>query len=634
MSYKSRNALEDYRRYSCSNIHFTRTSLCSSRKVEIPVENIVNQSKIEALEWQLKEIKKSREMYRAVMKQVVTFLEKAHQNLGLLGNQMDRRNSFHGSKNEHQTDYGRKSPDIPSPPPPQYSPRSTFDDHQLRELQWKQNKTEERVPEEIDPNKLAKEAFRLLRTAQSLLNTREPDLIQNEQPENDIDFLSQLAKEFTTSESIPQRATSFSSSPKLIMPENEMNPSTAFNRKFSLQLSDMRKNKKIYKNRYSVRNSVAESNSEFVSDQGIFYNQKNKSELSNSPTNGSISSIEDESGFSSMNSFQDVGLPLVNSTITEAVSTKNALLRSMLHNTDVTSEKINMESSRIWEKPPSSSSSTPLDRSFPTTNEKLENQVMKVLWTKNTVSGKYEKKCSFCGYKHAKGKCFTCGKVCNECNGRNNFASVCKKKGKKVNEVVVKDSSEDDTDGDGFFVSSLMRSIDGVKSNSELFWSKQINIEGKPSGGVDSKRFYNSFQFVNNIPGDGNSSEDDIASDSDSDYFPPLRYVSKNKNIEVISETDSETGDNIPSTSSSTQKPKRKSVKNNNLQEESKSKQSMPKKDKIIWTEKKLKEYDADKFSFLGETGLPACFDTLESPVDFFSLLFPDDLLMMMIYWI
>ncbi|KAG5877962.1 hypothetical protein JTB14_015611 [Gonioctena quinquepunctata] len=53
----------------------------------------------------------------------------------------------------------------------------------------------------------------------------------------------------------------------------------------------------------------------------------------------------------------------------------------------------------------------------------------------------------------------------------------------------------------------------------------------------------------------------------------------------------------------------------------------MPKKDKIIWTEKKLKEYDADKFSFLGGTGLPACFDTLESPVDFFSLLFPDDLL-------
>ncbi|KAG5894803.1 hypothetical protein JTB14_008294 [Gonioctena quinquepunctata] len=107
------------------------------------------------------------------------------------------------------------------------------------------------------------------------------------------------------------------------------------------------------------------------------------------------------------------------------------------------------------------------------------------------------------------------------------------------------------------------------------------------SSGMDPKRFYNSFQFVNNIPGDGNSSEDDIASDSDSDYSPPLRYVSRNKNIEVISETDSETGDDIPSTSSSTKKPKRKSVKNNNLQEESKSKQSMPKKDKIIWTEKK-----------------------------------------------
>ncbi|KAG5879039.1 hypothetical protein JTB14_035462 [Gonioctena quinquepunctata] len=85
---------------------------------------------------------------------------------------------------------------------------------------------------------------------------------------------------------------------------------------------------------------------------------------------------------------------------------------------------------------------------------------------------------------------------------------------------------------------------------------------------MDPKRFYNSFQFVNNIPGDGNSSEDDIASDSDSDYSPLYVMFQKNENIEVISEIDSETGDDIPSTSSSTQKPKRKSVKSNNLQEE------------------------------------------------------------------
>lgn len=47
--------------------------------------------------------------------------------------------------------------------------------------------------------------------------------------------------------------------------------------------------------------------------------QKNKTEKSSSSGNGSVSSVEDESGFSSMNSFQDVGLPLVNSTMTEEV---------------------------------------------------------------------------------------------------------------------------------------------------------------------------------------------------------------------------------------------------------------------------------------------------------------------------
>lgn len=184
------------------------------------------------------------------------------------------------------------------------------------------HKEEEPSPEEIPPEKLAKEAFRLLRTAQSLLNTREPDLAQvNSQPENDIEFLAQLAKEFPTPDHKPQRATSFSLSPKLILPESEVKISTAFNRKLSLQLSEVRRNsvsKQIFKNVDSARGSVAESDTEFPNDS-VFTNQKTKSEKSTSPATGSISSVEDESGFSSMNSFQEVGLPLINSTMTDEV---------------------------------------------------------------------------------------------------------------------------------------------------------------------------------------------------------------------------------------------------------------------------------------------------------------------------
>lgn len=69
----------------------------------------------------------------------------------------------------------------------------------------------------------------------------------------------------------------------------------------------------------SARDSVIESESEFLQDNNRIVHAKGKSEKSSSPANGSISSVEDESGFSSMNSFQEVGLPLVQPTPTDEV---------------------------------------------------------------------------------------------------------------------------------------------------------------------------------------------------------------------------------------------------------------------------------------------------------------------------
>lgn len=120
----------------------------------------------------------------------------------------------------------------------------------------RKHKKESNSSEEIPPEKLAQEAFRLLRTAQSLLNTREPDLAQIETPEkqDDSEFLAQIAKEFPStpatpvnSEQRPQRPLSFTQSPKMIPPGSEMKISTAFNRKLSLQLSDVKRNSMVYR---------------------------------------------------------------------------------------------------------------------------------------------------------------------------------------------------------------------------------------------------------------------------------------------------------------------------------------------------------------------------------------------------
>lgn len=186
----------------------------------------------------------------------------------------------------------------------------------------------------------------------------------NSEGGDDLEFLVQLAKEFPPLENRPQRTTSFSLSPKLLTPERDLRTSAMLNRKLSLPLNCMesRRNSlhkepaEIGKSSDSTRGSIAESdttmgnetdfskehrnsgNSDKLKNENSKYRYRRYKpdlETSNSPPIGSVSSAEDESGFSSMNSFQDVGLPTVNSTVCEEVSAKEALLRSMLHSTPI-----------------------------------------------------------------------------------------------------------------------------------------------------------------------------------------------------------------------------------------------------------------------------------------------------------
>lgn len=87
------------------------------------------------------------------------------------------------------------------------------------------------------------------------MNTREPDLAHLPEikelrgTETDVDFLAQIAKEFPPkefplSDQRPQRTTSFSLTPKL---STETDVKMAFNRKLSLQLSEVRRCSKVYR---------------------------------------------------------------------------------------------------------------------------------------------------------------------------------------------------------------------------------------------------------------------------------------------------------------------------------------------------------------------------------------------------
>ncbi|XP_073973035.1 uncharacterized protein isoform X4 [Rhodnius prolixus] len=90
------------------------------------------QTQIDTLQWQLKQAESNRQMYRAVMEQVSKFLERVHK-------------ALEASPNKGPT-------------------------------RGKSRRGSRTMVEEISPERLSQDAFRLLRTIQSLLGTREPDL--------------------------------------------------------------------------------------------------------------------------------------------------------------------------------------------------------------------------------------------------------------------------------------------------------------------------------------------------------------------------------------------------------------------------------------------------------------------------
>lgn len=136
----------------------------------------------------------------------------------------------------------------------------------------------------------------MLRTAQSLLNTKAPDLAHlTTDNSEDLLFLEQLAKEFPRAhDNGTQRRDSSCSSLQLITADRDLRISTAFNRKLSLQ-----------------RTASVESKRSLEASAARPEDLKLKIEKWNSPPLSTVSSIEDESGFSSMNSFQELGIPTV-----------------------------------------------------------------------------------------------------------------------------------------------------------------------------------------------------------------------------------------------------------------------------------------------------------------------------------
>lgn len=298
------------------------------------VETVVLQNQIETLQWQLKQVESSRQMYHAVMEEVVRFLERCHQSLNSI-----QMNQISRSKSVSHVYGGAPEPigfDTSRDNKPRLRTKTmdkAFNSTMLslsenmdtngttvandsfaafKDFTWRRSpKNAEQLckdPMIADPLKLSQEAFRLLRTAQNLLSVKEPILSESKASAKDV---------LTIVPPTPMRCstpTSIRSTTPTIMRCNT--PPTISSSSFS---AVMQRKQTSRESRLSIQSSTDDS----VHSTSSSRNETDEESIAHPPfcimtgaaapaggTKSVTSSIDDESGFSSMNSFQEIGLPL------------------------------------------------------------------------------------------------------------------------------------------------------------------------------------------------------------------------------------------------------------------------------------------------------------------------------------
>ncbi|XP_053686806.1 uncharacterized protein LOC128736356 [Sabethes cyaneus] len=388
------------------------------------VESVILQTQVETLQWQLKQVDSSRQMYRAVMEEVVRYLDRCYRGLdalqpNIIGRsksvlQVSKNHSHHDSDsssassprarssnnlNDVQKTYTKKQQELLSshqqqqqhhqhgstaaspvlidddcaPPSPAGS-FSTF-----RDFTWRRSPKRTQAlsisSAEVDPEKLSQEAFRLLRTVQNLLNTQEPTLSQSSTALDSL-LLASAAGSATGSTSTLTGAAGASASVPMVhhhlhhhhVPATvdglyagvvNTRSNVGFNRKFNVRGSRLSLRSSTDDSVHSTsssnkaetdednmdrpspplghhlhnhhhplvhqhQNSASSSSSSTSSNSGHLINHRHSANIDRIKEMMITSSAEDESGFSSMNSFQEIGLPIVNSTILSSSSTASS----------------------------------------------------------------------------------------------------------------------------------------------------------------------------------------------------------------------------------------------------------------------------------------------------------------------
>ncbi|XP_026671619.1 cell wall protein RBR3-like isoform X2 [Ceratina calcarata] len=362
------------------------------------IDNVFLQTQVETLQWQLKQIEANRQMYRSLLEQVTRFLDRARKSLDILhekNNPKDKNSASRvpRSRSVH-AGHGDESPKSATPTSSSSSSSSRFtraksvtqispsttsyrdftwsmlrkndptqctppsQDHKIDGIVYREPGQPELDPNDVPPEKLSEEAFRLMRTVQSLISMREPELARSSPTENGDsspsptdhhrhndhhnDVSLSLQNSFTNSLSLQDSAgytrrscsdrgnessstdndsrSSYVKSPNNVK-RNLQNLFPGVRR--SLDATSLNSGSSKTTEEEDVLAINNSFNVSIPDHEGIFtctpsatpnrrirkVEKKEKEKCSKSKPAVSVSSVEDESGFSSMSSFQEIGLP-------------------------------------------------------------------------------------------------------------------------------------------------------------------------------------------------------------------------------------------------------------------------------------------------------------------------------------
>lgn len=361
------------------------------------IDNVFLQTQVETLQWQLKQTEANKQMYRSLMEQVVRFLDRARKSLDILhekNNPKDKNSASRvpRSRSVHAV-HGDASPKNAPPTsssasssrftraksvtqispsttsyrdftwsmlrrndPAHCTPPRKSQDQKIDGVVYRRPKQPELDPNEVPPEKLSQEAFRLMRTVQSLLSMREPELARISSMENGDsspsptdhhrhnndrnDVSLSLQSSFMNSLSLQDSAgyarrscsdrgnesssTDNDSRSSYAKSSNDVNRSLFPGVRRSLDATSLNSgSSKTTEEEDVLANNNNSFNMSIPDHEGIFtctpsatpsrrvrkVEKKEKEKCSKSKPAASVSSVEDESGFSSMSSFQEIGLP-------------------------------------------------------------------------------------------------------------------------------------------------------------------------------------------------------------------------------------------------------------------------------------------------------------------------------------